>query len=110
MFGLYMVYRHLPDYRQEHARPLDATGLVLFGSGIALLSYVLEVFGEHTLSGRAMLGLLVISAMLLAGYGFRATRIEFPLLRLTLFRIRTFRASFIGSYFTRIGSGITAFL
>ena len=27
--------------------PLDFVGLVLFGGGIALLSYVLEVFGEH---------------------------------------------------------------
>jgi hypothetical protein len=47
------------------AESLDAIGLILFGSGIALLSYVLEVFGEHTLSGRAMLGLLVSSAVLL---------------------------------------------
>jgi MFS family permease len=61
LLGLYLVYRHLPDYR-EHSHPLDTIGLILFGSGIALLSYVLEVFGEHTLSGRAMLGLLVISA------------------------------------------------
>jgi EmrB/QacA subfamily drug resistance transporter len=110
MVGLYMVYRHLPDYREERTRPLDTAGLILFGSGIALLSYVLEVFGEHTLSGRDMLGLLVISAMLLAGYGFRATRIEFPLLRLTLFRIRTFRASVSGSYFTRLGIGGIPFL
>ena len=49
--GLYMVYRHLPDYR-EKSNPLDMVGLILFGSGIALLSYVLEVFGEHTLSAR----------------------------------------------------------
>ena len=32
------------------SHPLDVVGLILFGSGIALLSYVLEVFGEHTLS------------------------------------------------------------
>src|SRR6202000_1799414 len=32
--GLYMVYRHLPDYR-EKSNPLDFTGLALFGSGIA---------------------------------------------------------------------------
>jgi EmrB/QacA subfamily drug resistance transporter len=57
LFGLYLVYRHLPDYREEHSHPLDTVGLILFGSGIGLLSYVLEVFGEHTLSGRAILGL-----------------------------------------------------
>ena len=62
---MYLVYRHLPDYREEHSHPLDFIGLILFGSGIALLSYVLEVFGEHTLSGLVMLGLLLISAVLL---------------------------------------------
>src|SRR5580658_9496122 len=49
LLGLLMVYIHLPDYREE-THPLDMVGLILFGSGIALLSYVLEVFGEHTLS------------------------------------------------------------
>src|ERR1043165_125708 len=69
LLGLYLVHRHLPDYREDHSHPLDKIGLILFGCGIALLSYVLEVFGEHTLSGRAMLGLLGVSAASLAGYG-----------------------------------------
>ena len=110
LLGLYLVYWHLPDYREEHSRPLDTIGLILFGCGIALLSYVLEVFGEHTLSGRAMLGLLVISAASLTGYRLRAARTEFPLLRLSLFRIRTFRASVSGSFFTRLGIGGIPFL
>jgi len=110
LLGLYLVCRHLPDYREEHSHPLDTIGLILFGCGIALLSYVLEVFGEHTLSGRAMLGLLVISAASLTGYGLRATRTEFPLLRLSLFRIRTFRAAVSGSFFTRLGIGGIPFL
>src|SRR5437867_1325944 len=110
LLGLYLVYRHLPDYREEHSHPLDTVGLILFGCGIALLSYVLEVFGEHTLSGRAMLGLLVISAASLTGYRLRAARTEFPLLRLSLFRIRTFRASVSGSFSTRLGIGGIPFL
>src|SRR5580700_9079580 len=48
LFGLYLVYRHLPDYREPQTNPLDLAGLVLFGGGIGLLAYVLEVFGEHT--------------------------------------------------------------
>src|SRR6202140_1145296 len=97
LIGLYMVYLHLPDYREEHTNPLDVTGLLLFGSGIGLLSYVLEVFGEHTLSRHEILGMLAVSALLLGSYGFRATRTKFPLLRLSLFSIRTFRASVSGS-------------
>ncbi len=110
LIGLYMVYLHLPDYREENTHPLDVAGLFLFGSGVGLLSYVLEVFGEHTMSEGEILGMLALSALLLAGYGFRATRTKFPLLRLTLFRIRTFRASVSGSFFTRLGIGGIPFL
>ena len=81
------------------------SGLILFGSGIALLSYVLEVFGEHTLSMREITGLLAISILLLAGYGFHAPRTAFPLLAMFLFRLRTFRAAVNGSFFTRLGIG-----
>jgi EmrB/QacA subfamily drug resistance transporter len=108
--GLMMVYLRLPDYREEHTNPLDVAGLILFGSGIALLSYVLEVFGEHTLSAREILGLLAVSFLLLAGYAFHATRTAYPMLNLILFRIRTFRAAVSGSFLTRLGIGGIPFL
>jgi EmrB/QacA subfamily drug resistance transporter len=110
LLGLYVVYRHLPDYWEMETHPLDFIGLVLFGSGIGLLSYVLEIFGEHTLGWPSIAGLLVISAILLAAYGLRATRTPFPLLRLSLFGIRTFRAAVGGSFFTRLGIGGIPFL
>jgi EmrB/QacA subfamily drug resistance transporter len=109
LVGLLMVYLHLPDYR-EQTHELDVFGLILFGSGIALLSYVLEIFGEHTLSTREILGLLTISLSLLAGYELHATRTTFPLLELNLFRIRTFSAAVSGSFFTRLGIGGVPFL
>ena len=104
-----MVFLHLPDYREE-THPLDVVGLILFGSGIALLSYVLEIFGEHALSTGEVTGLLVISLALLAGYGIHAKSIPFPLLQLRLFSIRTFRAAVSGSFFTRLGIGGVPFL
>ena len=110
LLGLYLVYRHLPDYRAEQTPPLDFIGLVLFGSGIALLSYVLEVFGEHTLSGREILGLLAISILLISAYGWHAVHEKYPLLRMTLLRIRTFRAAVLGGFVTRIGIGGIPFL
>jgi EmrB/QacA subfamily drug resistance transporter len=108
--GLYMVYRHLPDYRETRNYPLDLIGLVLFSSGVALLSYVLEVFGETNLSGGEMLGLLSISGALLATYGLHAKRTVHPLLRLKLLAIRTFRISVSGNLFTRLGIGGIPFL
>ncbi len=110
LVGLLMVYLHLPNYREEKTPPLDVVGLILFGSGIALLSYVLEIFGEHTLSTAEILGLLAVSLALIGGYLFHAKEIEFPLLRLSLFRIRTFSAAVAGGFFTRLGIGGVPFL
>ena len=108
--GLYFVSRYLPDYREEKSNPLDLAGLVLFGGGIALLSYVLEVFGDHSLDTASVLMLAALSAVLLAGYGLRAARTAFPLLDLGLFGRRTFRAAVSGGFFTRLGLGGIPFL
>jgi EmrB/QacA subfamily drug resistance transporter len=107
--GLYLVYHHLPDYREKVAR-LDVTGLVLFGTGVALLSYVLEVFGEHTLGVLEILGLLAISLVLLGAYARHAVTAPHPLLRLAMFRIRTFGIAVTGSFVTRLGVGGMPFL
>ncbi len=110
LVGLLMVYLHLPDYRETRTPALDVVGFILFGSGIGLLSYVLEIFGEHALSSREILSLLGVSLALIAGYGLHAAQAAFPLLQLKLFAIRTFRASVSGSFFTRLGIGGVPFL
>src|SRR6202012_5303872 len=109
LVGLVLFYLHLPDYR-ETSHPLDVVGLILFGSGIALLSYVLEVFGEHTLSGLEISALSLLSLALLAGYWLHAKSLAYPLLQLSLFNIRTFRAAVSGGFFTRLGIGGVPFL
>ena len=106
----WLIHRHMPDYRGDKPRPLDFIGLVLFGSGTALLSWLLEVFGEHHLdaTSAAILGLLACS--LLGGYAWHARHHRHPLLRLALFRIRTFRVSVAGGFITRLGLGGLPFL
>jgi EmrB/QacA subfamily drug resistance transporter len=110
LLGLYFIYRHLPNYRQTRIDQLDIVGMILFGAGVALLSYVLEVFGEHTLSVLEIVSLLALSIVLLSGYGRHATATLHPLLRLGLFRIRTFRAAVTGGFITRLGVGGMPFL
>ena len=110
VLGLLMVYLHLPDYKEEHTHPLDTVGLVLFGSGIALLSYVLEVFGEHTLSSWEIASMLILSFALIGAYVRHGTQTPYPVLNLQLFRIRTFRVAVSGSFFTRLGIGGVPFL
>jgi EmrB/QacA subfamily drug resistance transporter len=110
LVALFLAHRHMPDYREENTRPLDFIGLVLFGTGIALLSWLLEVFGEHKLDVTSAAVLLFIACALLAAYVWHAQDAPHPLLRLALFKIRTFRVSVLGGFVTRIGVGGLPFL
>ena len=110
LLGLWLIKRHMPDYRDDAVAPLDRTGFLLFGSGIALLSYVLEIFGEHRLSAGPILGLLAVSLALLGLYGWHAGRLPNPVMRLDLFRIRTFNIAVLGGIITRLGVGGMPFL
>jgi EmrB/QacA subfamily drug resistance transporter len=110
VLGMILAYRHMPDYRAPERTPLDLIGLALFGSGVALVSYVLEVFGEHTLGARQEVILMSVGAVLLAAYAIRCPHVRFPLLRLSLFRVRTFRVAVVGSFVTRLGIGGMPFL
>jgi EmrB/QacA subfamily drug resistance transporter len=106
----WLIHRHMPDYRGEERRPLDVIGLVLFGAGSALLSWLLEVFGEHHIDSTSTAVLFLLSLSLLAAYAWHAGQAPYPILRLTLFRVRTFRVSVVGGFITRLGLGGLPFL
>ncbi|MGZ5780489.1 MAG: MFS transporter, partial [Burkholderiaceae bacterium] len=61
LIAIYLIYRHMPDYHGDDPRPLDIVGLVLFGSGVALLSWLLEIFGEHEIDVISAVVFLCIS-------------------------------------------------
>jgi EmrB/QacA subfamily drug resistance transporter len=110
LVAIFLAHRYMPDYHGDAPRPLDLIGFVLFGTGVALLSWLLEVFGEHKLDVTSASVLLLISIALLAAYVWHAKDAPFPLLRLSLFNIRTFRVSVLGGFVTRIGVGGLPFL
>src|SRR6185369_967550 len=85
-------------------------GLALFGSGTALLSWLLEIFGEHHLDTTSTCVLLFLSLGLLSAYVVHASRTPHPLLQLALFKVRTFRVSVAGGFVTRLGIGGLPFL
>ena len=108
--ALWLIHRYMPDYRSPQPHTLDLIGLVLFGAGTALLSWLLEVFGEHNLDITSAAVLLLLAVSLLAAYGWHAMHTPHPLLRLALFRVRTFRVSVVGGFVTRLGIGGLPFL
>ena len=108
--ALVIIHRYMPDYHGDERRPLDFVGLVLFGSGMAILSWLLEIFGEHEISVLEGASLLALSLSLLAAYVWHARQIAYPLLQLALFKLRTFRVSVGGGLVTRLGIGGMPFL
>jgi EmrB/QacA subfamily drug resistance transporter len=110
LIALYLVWRYMPDYKGTERRPLDVVGMIMFSCGTALLSWLLEIFGEHTLEPMTALLMLVLSVSLLLAYGWHASQIEYPLLRLSLFKVRTFRTAVLGGFATRLGVGGLPFL
>lgn len=108
--GLWLVRRYMPDFRDDNSPPLDRLGFLLFGTGVALLSYVLEVFGEHSMSLDAIGFMLAGAIVLLAAYGWHAQQAVAPVLALGMFRIRTFSISVAGGFFTRLGVSGMPFL
>jgi len=110
ILGLYLIKRYMPDHRSKEKERLDKTGFLLFGSGIALLSWVLEIFGEHRTNLWQASGLAVLSLLLLAAYTWHARRKRDPLLAIELFRLRTFRVAVAGGFVTRLGISGMPFL
>jgi EmrB/QacA subfamily drug resistance transporter len=110
ILGLWLVKKHMPDHRLHEADRLDTMGFVLFGSGVALLSWVLEIFGEHSMDTLRVAALAVLSLALIGAYLWRAKRTPQPLLPVDLFKIRTFRVSVVGGFVTRLGISGMPFL
>ncbi|MEO7937348.1 MAG: MFS transporter [Burkholderiaceae bacterium] len=110
LLAWWLGHRYMPDYRSDKRQPLDLRGLLLFGAGAGLLSWLLEIFGEHDLPMWQAAGLLLVALSLLAAYAWHALRVPFPLLRLSLLRVRTFRVSIAGGFLTRLGVGGMPFL
>jgi len=108
--AFWLAHKYMPDYYGDEQRPLDVMGLVLFGTGVALLSWLLEVFGEHQIDPTSGLVLLLISCSLLGAYAWHAQSEPYPLLNLKLLRVRTFRVSVLGGTLTRLGVGGLPFL
>ena len=108
--GLWLIKRHMPDFRDAAVAPLDGRGFLLFGSGIALLSYVLEIFGEHRLPPAPIIALLAVAVGLLATYAWHGRQVANPVLRLSLFDVRTFNVAVLGGIVTRLGVGGMPFL
>jgi MFS family permease/DNA-binding MarR family transcriptional regulator len=116
LFGTFWAYLKLRELGVRRPVNLDWWGNLTFGAGlIALLvgiTYGIEPYGGHIMGWANP---WVIAAMaggmaLLAGFCFIETRVQHPMFRMELFRIRAFTAGNLAGLLSGLGRGGLMFI
>ncbi len=111
LFGTFWAYFMLHDLSERHRAKMDWWGNVLFAAGlIAILvgiTYGLEPYGGHAMGWTSPFVLSMIFGGLaaLVVFCFVETRVEEPMFRLSLFRIRAFAAGNVANLMMGLGRG-----
>ncbi|MBU2531831.1 MAG: MFS transporter [Alphaproteobacteria bacterium] len=108
--GLLLAQRYMPSIRAETTRPMDWTGFVLAGPGVAALISGLTLAGSDVIPPELAYTLVVAGFALCALYVRHALATSAPLLDLRLLALPTFRTSIIGGGLFRLGIGAIPFL
>ena len=107
--GFVYSWRIMPDFRAERG-PFDTWGFALIGLGVLAVTASLELSGGHASSPLWALTLAAAGFVCMAGYVCHARRAPSPLIRLGMFRIRTFAVGLAGNMVARLGIGSIPFL
>jgi hypothetical protein len=98
------------DSKETGRRPLDRSGFVLTGIGLASLAFGFENVGRGALPSAGVIGLLAAGAVCLTLYVRRARRVSHPIIDLALFSIPTYASASVGGFLFRMGLGALPFL
>ena len=90
--------------------PLDKMGFLLFGLGLALLTFGLSEMSESTISFLHSILIILMAMGLFIAYVFHSRKQPHPIVKTELLMMRTFRISVIGNLLSRLGFGGVPFL
>ncbi|HUY49983.1 MAG TPA: MFS transporter [Streptosporangiaceae bacterium] len=111
VFGTFWAYLKLRELGVRQPARLDWWGNVTFGVGlIAVLvgiTYGIQPYGGHTMGWTSPFVMSAIAGgiVMLVIFCFAETRVEHPMFRLPLFKIRTFTAGNLASLLSGLGRG-----
>jgi EmrB/QacA subfamily drug resistance transporter len=108
--GVALVARFVPNVAEHETPPIDWTGLLLTGFGMAALIFGFETLGRGILPAGVVWGLFLGGGACLGLYWRHACGNAHAILDLSLFRIQTFTASVVGGGFMRLAMGATPFM
>lgn len=109
LLGLVLVSLYIRNVREE-PRPLDVTGFLLSGIGLAGFVFGIAASGIGILPREVITALIAGGALALAAYVVHARRTPYPLIDLDLLKVQSFRTSILGGSLFRVGIGAIPFL
>ena len=110
ILGIILVNLLVGDLKETGRRPLDRSGFLLTGVGLATLAFGFENVGRGALPSSAVIALLAIGVICLTLYVRHARRVSHPIIDLALFKIPTYASASIGGFLFRMGLGALPFL
>jgi EmrB/QacA subfamily drug resistance transporter len=110
ILGIVLVNMLVGDLKETGRRPLDRSGFLLTGIGLASLAFGFENVGRGALPTVAVMALLAVGAACLALYVRHARRVSHPIIDLALFKIPTYASASAGGFLFRMGLGALPFL
>ena len=110
LFTILMAAYWLKDSKPQTVPPLDKLGFILFGSGLAGLSFSLSAFSETGMNTTTAFIIMITALLLLLGYVHHSHKQSNPIVNPELFRSRTFSISIMGNLLSRLGFGGVPFL
>ncbi|RUR12622.1 MFS transporter [Legionella sp. km772] len=110
LLAILLAYFFFPSMPSRPVLPLDKLGFILFGGGLATLTYSLSALSESNLSHSSTLAMLLCSISLLCFYYWHSKKQAHPIVKLTLLSKRTFYISALGNLCARLSFGGIPFL
>lgn len=110
IIGMFLAHKYLENSKMGERRPLDMVGFVLSGAGLAGIVFGFDMVGRGAVPVGVIMALLVGGLLCSAFYVLHSRHKNDPIVDLSLFRIPTFKAAFIGGTFFRLSIGATPFL
>ncbi len=110
LFLMIISANYLKDTSIKNPRPFDLLGFILFGGSLALFCFSLSEMSESHNDLSATLLKMGVALLMLLAYVIHAKRKKHPVIKIDLFRIRTFRISVFGNLCARLGFGGMPFL
>lgn len=110
ILGIVLARIFIDDMKEDQVPPLDMAGFALAALGLTGLVFGFEAVGRDILPLPIVVVLLAGGAAAIALYARHARRAAHPVIRLSLLRYPTLRASVAGGFLFRIGVGSVPFL